>query len=142
MKTACSLSTVSLQLLKDCVINTIPLQWLPCCRSRFGRPHYCSISLFLFLLLGIREHIANDSSLERKLQENATYRSFCRIKKHNIPSHDTISRFRRKLTEKRLTTLLQRVDRQLTRNIVFQRDELAVDATDILTNARNRHNPD
>jgi len=74
MKTVRSLSTVSLQLLKDCVINTIPMNWLPRRKSRFGRPHYCSMSLFLLLLLSIREHITSDSLLERKLQENVTYR--------------------------------------------------------------------
>jgi len=46
------------------------------------------------------------------------------------------------MTEKRLTNLLKRIDNNLAKNGVFQKDELAVDATDILSNARNRHNPD
>ncbi len=137
-----SVTTVSLQLLKDCV-NELPLEsWLPRRKSRLGRRGYNSRSLFLTYLLKIRENIPHDTVLERKLKENATYRGFCGFRSYNVPSHDTFSRFFRKLTLTRLEKLFSRLDSLLVSSGVFDRDELAIDATEVLSNSRNKHNPD
>lgn len=137
-----SITTVTLQLLKDCV-NQLPLEsWLPSRKSRLGRRGYRSRALFLAYLLKIRENIPHDTVLARKLEENGTYRDFCGFRKGNIPSHDTFSRFFRKLTIVRLEKLFTRLDSLLAASGIFDRDELAIDATDVLSNSRNKHNPD
>ncbi len=137
-----STTTVSLPLLKDCVLNLKLNRWLPQRKSRFGRTGFSSISLFLALLLKIREHIQYDTALVRKLDENVTYRHFCGFWKDHIPSHDTFSRFNRKLTPRRLQTIVQKIDDYLVKEGAFQKDELSLDATDILSNGRNQHNLD
>lgn len=137
-----SVTTISLQLLKDCV-NRLPLeQWLPKRKSRLGRKGYSARSLFLAYLVKIRENIPYDTVLARKLRENETYRKFCGFKRNTIPSHDTVSRFIKQLTPRRLQTIFLRIDALLTENYVFALDELALDATDILSNPRNKHYPD
>ncbi len=137
-----STTTVSLPLLKDCVLNLKLYRWLPQRKSRFGRTGFSSISLFLALLLKIREHIQYDTALVRKLKENVTYRHFCGFGKDHIPSHDTFSRFNRKLTQKRLQTIVQKIDNYLVQEGAFLKDELSLDATDVLSNGRNKHNLD
>ncbi len=137
-----SVTTISLQLLKDCV-NRLPLeQWLPKRKSRLGRKGYSARSLFLAYLLKIRENIPYDTVLARKLRENETYRKFCGFKRNTIPSHDTVSRFIKQLTPRRLQTIFLRIDALLTENHAFALDELALDATDTLSNPRNKHHPD
>ena len=132
-----STTTVSLPLLKDCVLALKLNRWLPRRKSRFGRTGFSSISLLLALLLKIREHIPYDTALVRKLQENATYRQFCGFRKDHIPSHDTFSRFNRKLTVRRMQTLIRKIDAYLTKQGAYLQDELSLDATDVLSNGRN-----
>ena len=137
-----STTTVSLPLLKDCVLNLKLNRWFPKRKSRFGRTGYSSINLFLALLLKIREHIQYDTALARKLKENITYRQFCGFREDHIPSHDTFSRFNRKLTQRRLQTIIRKIDDHLVKEKAFLKDELSLDATDILSNGRNKHNLD
>lgn len=135
-------STVSLKLLKDCV-STLPLEnWLPKRKSRRGRKGFSPRSLFFAYLLKLRENIPHDTKLAQKLRENETYRKFCEYSKGKTPSHDTLSRFNKKMTKKRLKTILLRLDKLLAKERVFNRDELAMDATDVLSNHRNQHNLD
>lgn len=117
-------------------------QWLPQRKSHHGRTGFSAISLFLAALLKIREHIPYDTALIRKLHENATYRQFCGFRADKIPSHDTFSRFNRKLTQRRLQTIIQKIDAHLANSGAFSKDELSLDATDILSNGRNKHNLD
>ena len=49
-------------------------------------------------LIKIRENYPYNTTLARKLRENKTYHEFCGFRKAKVPSHDTISRFNRKLT--------------------------------------------
>ena len=142
MKSIRSTKAVSLDLLKDCVIKMNLRRWLPRRKSRLGRPAYDPLELFLALLLKIRENIPYDTVLVRKIRENETYRRFCGFGSSNIPSHDTISRFNRKLTEQRLQTIVSKIDQRLADIGAFDGDDLAIDATDVLSNGRNRHNPD
>lgn len=137
-----STSTVSLELLKDCV-SQLPLEkWLPKRKSRQGRKGFRPKCLFLAYLLKLKENIPHDTKLAQKLQENDTYRKFCGFNKDHTPSHDTISRFNRKLTGKRLKILFRKLDLLLTKEGIFNHDDLAIDATDILSNSRNQHNHD
>ena len=142
MKSIRSTKAVSLDLLKDCVIKMNFRRWLPRQKSRLGRPANDPPSLFLALLLKILENIPYDTLLVRKINENETYRKFCGFGRCDIPYHDTISRFSRKLTEQRLQTIISKIDRRLANIGAFDRDDLAIDATDFLSNGRNRHNPD
>jgi transposase len=142
MKSIRSISTVSLPLLKNCVSTLNFSHWLPRRHSLRGRPPYERIKLFLALLLKIREHFPSDTMLVQKLEENQTYREFCGFSKTTIPSHDVISGFTRELTPRRLQTIITKLDKKLTSLGAFDRDELAIDATDILSNGRNIHNLD
>lgn len=134
--------TISTPLLKDCVSRLPFIQWLPKRKSRFGRPAWHKVRLLKSYLLKIREHILEDTVLVRKLKDNETFRYFCDFKKNDIPSHDTFSRFFRQMTPQRLNNIFLKLDRELVTLGVFDRDELALDATDILSNSRNCHNPD
>ncbi|MHA1169702.1 MAG: transposase, partial [Candidatus Hodarchaeales archaeon] len=137
-----SVTTVSLQLLKDC-INELPLEsWLPRKKSRLRRRGYTSRALFLAYLLKLRENIPLDTVLSRKLEENVTYREFCGFRRNEVPSHDTFSRFFRKLSTGRLERLFSRLDSLLAAANVFDRDNMAIDATEVLSNSRNKHDPD
>ncbi len=142
MKTVRQLKTVSLERLKAHVLALPLKQWLPQRKSRLGRKGYAPYKLFLAFLLKLRENILYDTVLEQKLHENQTYRLFCDLIPAQIPSHDTLSRFQRKLTVRRLDTLFKRLDARLAEHGVFDRDEIALDATDILSNTRNWHHPD
>ena len=59
MKSIRSTTTVSLDLLKACVVQMNLRQWLPRRKSRLGRPSYEPLALFLAVLLKIRENIKN-----------------------------------------------------------------------------------
>ena len=100
------------------------------------------MSLLLSYLLKLREHLHYDTELGRKLYENDTYRKFCGFTYDAIPSHDTFSRFFRMLTYQRLTRLFETLGRYLNSLGAFDDDQLAIEATDVLSNARNRHNMD
>lgn len=93
-------------------------------------------------LLKIREHIQYDTALVRKLKENVTYRHFCGFWKDHIPSHDPLSRFNRKLTQKRLQTIVQKINDYLVQEGAFLKDELSLDVTDVLSNGQNKYNLD
>lgn len=76
------------------------------------------------------------------MEENETYRKFFGLNKGKVPSHDTVSRFNRNLTNKRLKTIFRKLDDLLTGDRVFDQDELTNDVTDILSNPCNKHNSD
>jgi transposase len=137
-----STSTVSLELLKNCVSRINFDQWLPKRKLKRGRKGFTTKSLFLAYLVKIRKNIPHDTKLALKLRENETYRKFCGFTKEKIPSHNTLSRFNRKLTKNRLKTILLKLDKLLVSEGIFNHDELAIDGTDILLNHRNKHNPD
>ena len=134
--------TISTPLLKDCVSQLPLAQWLPKPKSRLGRPPWDKVSLLKAYLLRIRENIPEDTALVQKLTDNGTFREFCGFTVNHIPSHDAFSLFFRTMTPRRLNNLFLKLDQELTSLGVFDQDELAYDATDILSNARNRHNLD
>ena len=134
--------TISTSLLKDCVSQLPFAQWLPKRKSRLGRPAWNKVSLLKAYLLKIRENIPEDTVLAQKLDDNETFREFCGFTVDHIPSHDTFSLFFQVMTPRRLNNIFLRIDRELATLGVFDQDELAYDATDILSNSRNRHNLD
>jgi transposase len=142
MSSVRSITSISTPLLKDSVCKLPFEEWLPRRKSHLGRPDYQPIGLFKAYLLKVRENFQYDTTLEEKLYDNETFRAFCGFTPQNIPAHDTFSSFFRKLTPSRLNTIFLQLDRELTALGVFDHDELALDATDILSNSRNRHNLD
>ena len=136
-KSVRSITLVSLKLLKDSVSRINLAAWLPKRKSRKGRSSYSTTSMFLAYLLKIRQFIEFDTRLVKDLHEHESYQRFCGYNHTDIPSHDTFSRFFRKLTPKLLQRIFLKIDRQLAALGIFDDDELASDATDMLSNQRN-----
>ena len=128
--------------LKDVVLNTNLYHLLPRRKSSRGRHGYNKFSLFLAYILWLRERMVYVTELARHLRDNQTYREFCGFTKGKTPSHDTLSRFFRQMTIVRQHRILEQLDRLLDEMRIFDQDDLAIDATDVLSNGRNRHNPD
>jgi len=133
---------ISTPLLKDCISQLPFNQWLPKRKSRLDRPAWNKVKLLKAYLLKVRENITEDTRLAHKLQDNETFRDYCGFTPNHIPSHDVFSAFFWIMTPRRLNNIFFRLDRELARLGVFDQDELAHDATEILLNDRNRHNPD
>jgi hypothetical protein len=136
------ITKVSLELLKFCVLLTNISNYLPKRKNRKGRKEFSPLSLFLSLLLKVRQNFEYDMVLVRKLGENTTYQQFCGFKCNTIPSHDTLSRFMKNITLRRLKNLILKLDIYLADQRLFNQDDLPLDTTDIPSNGRNRHNPD
>jgi len=75
------------------------------------------------------EGIEDDTEMERKLKKISEYRKFCQLDK--IPSHDTISKFKRRLSHKSLKRIYEAMDGTLEESGVFDEDELCGDGTKI-----------
>lgn len=142
METVRALSDISLTELKAVVLNANLGPFLPPRKSRLGRRGYAKLSLFLAYILWLRERMLHITELTRRLKENQTFREFCGFKDEKVPSHDTLSRFFRALTPMRKKRIFHYLDTLLARSGVFDADDLALDATDILSNSRNQHNLD
>ncbi|HUX98174.1 MAG TPA: transposase [Candidatus Deferrimicrobium sp.] len=101
--------------------------------KRVGRPPYSKLTLFKAILLQRLEGWQFDTLLVKKLHEIEEYRQFCGFKKSKIPSHDTISRFKRKLPIEVLDKVFFELDEELAALGTFEEDDLAIDATEIVT---------
>lgn len=101
--------------------------------KRVGRPPYSKLALFKAVLLQRLEGWQFDTVLVKKLHEIEEYRRFCRFKRKKIPSQDTISRFKRILPIKLLDKIFFKLDEELAALGTFEKDDLAIDATEILT---------
>lgn len=101
--------------------------------SASGRPSHPVLMLFRILLLGHLHHITSDVQLENTLARDLLFRRFCGLAAdQQPPSHDTISRFRRKLAEAHLwEDLLEEINTQLkAKNIIIQEGQVSIiDAT-------------
>ena len=101
--------------------------------KRVGRPPYSKLALFKAIILQRLEGWQFDTVLAGKLREIDEYRRFCGFKKTKLPSHDTISRFKRILPIKLLDKIFFKLDEELAALGTFEKDDLAIDATEILT---------
>lgn len=83
--------------------------------GKTGRPSHPVLMLFRILLLGHLYKITSDVQLEAMLARDLLFRRFCGLAAdQQPPSHDTISRFRRKLAEAKLwEALLETINAQL-----------------------------
>ncbi|NVM52660.1 MAG: transposase [Candidatus Helarchaeota archaeon] len=101
--------------------------------KRVGRPPYSKLALFKAILLQRLEGWQFDTVLTKKLHEIEEYRRFCGFKRGVLPSHDTISRFKRRLPIELLDLIFFQLDAELAALGTFKKDDLAIDATEILT---------
>lgn len=107
------------------IANIIPKK-----RSRVGRKiEYTQQQLLRLIILQDIEGIEEDTEMERKLKRISEYRKFCQLSR--APSHDTISRFKRKLPPRVWKKVHEFVDKILEGLGVFEDDELGGDGTDI-----------
>ncbi len=101
--------------------------------SKSGRPSHPVLMLFRIVLLGHLYKIQSDVQLEAMLARDLLFRKFCGLgADQQPPSHDTISRFRRKLAKARLwENLLEEINRQLkARHIMIAEGQVNImDAT-------------
>lgn len=103
---------------------------IPRKRSRVGRkPEYNENQLLRLVVLQDIEEIEDDTEMERRLKRISEYREFCELNK--APSHDTISRFKRKLPPRVWKRIHETIDRILEQLGTFKEDELCGDGTDI-----------
>ncbi len=101
--------------------------------SDTGRPSYPLLMLFRVLLLGHLYKITSDVQMESMLARDLLFRRFCGLSSdQQPPSHDTISRFRRKLAEAGLWEhLLESINMQLAqKHIIITEGQVSImDAT-------------
>jgi IS5 family transposase len=101
--------------------------------SKDGRPSHPVLLLFWIVLLGHLYKITSDVQLEGMLARDLLFRRFCGLSSDQLPpSHDTISRFRRKLASAGLwQNLLDDVNAQLKQKgiLIAQGQVSIMDAT-------------
>lgn len=101
--------------------------------GKTGRPSHPVLMLFRILLLGHLYKITSDVQLEAMLARDLLFRKFCGLAAdQQPPSHDTISRFRRKLAQAKLwEELLETINTQLKAHhlIIAQGQVSIMDAT-------------
>lgn len=101
--------------------------------SHAGRPSHPVLMLFRILLLGHLYKVTSDVQMEKLLARDLLFRRFCGLSSdQQPPSHDTISRFRRKLAGAKLwDNLLDEVNAQLmTKGILIKAGQVSImDAT-------------
>lgn len=103
---------------------------IPKKRSRRGKKlEYSENQLLRLVVLQDIEEIEDDTEMERRLRRVSEYREFCELNK--TPSHDTISRFKRKLPTKSLKRIHETGDRILEELGIYEDDELCGDGTDV-----------
>lgn len=98
-----------------------------------GRPSHPLLMLFRIVLLQHLYKITSDVAMESMLARDLLFRRFCGLSAdQQPPSHDTISRFRRKLAEKKLwENMLENINAQLkTKGIIIAQGQVSImDAT-------------
>lgn len=115
---------------------------LPKHKSTIGRPvKYHHWQMMAATFIQGKYQIESDKELERQLKENPIFQKFCGFIK-DIPSHDTISRFKAKIHLNRLRGIFNKLDRTLSDLGVFDEDHIGIDGTDIRTNANPRKRTD
>ena len=101
--------------------------------GKTGRPSHPVLMLFRILLLQHLYKITSDVQMESLLARDLLFRKFCGLSSDDQPpSHDTISRFRRKLAKAKLwDQLLETINTQLkAKHIIIQEGQVSImDAT-------------
>lgn len=101
--------------------------------SAAGRPSHPLLMLFRIVLLGHLYKVQSDVQMESLLARDLLFRRFCGLSADQLPpSHDTISRFRRKLAEHKMREdLLENINAQLkTKGIIIAAGQVSImDAT-------------
>ncbi|MBN1389323.1 MAG: transposase [Candidatus Thermoplasmatota archaeon] len=111
-------------------------------KTIIGRPvEYHDWQLMAAIFIQDKYQIESDKELERQLRENPVFQKFCGFIK-DIPSHDTINRFKAKTHLNRLRGIFNKMDGVLTDLGAFDDDDLCIDGTDIGTNANPRKRTD
>ena len=92
--------------------------------GKSGRPSYPLLMLFRIVLLGHLHRITSDVQMETLLTRDLLFRRFCGLAADRVPpTHDTISRFRRRLAAAGLwDELLQSVNAQLAKHHILIRE--------------------
>lgn len=100
-------------------------------KTKAGRPfEYTDEQMLKVVILQDKEGILYDTDMERKLKSIKDYRNFCEFGK-DVPSHDTITRFKKRLNPNEWKKLFDRLDEELDEQGYFKEDDLCGDGTDI-----------
>jgi len=125
-----SIKDIELEIIQNKIDWEILASIIPKKRHKKGKkPDYSENQLLRIVILQDIEMIEFDTDMERKLKNSSEYRKFCSLTE--VPSHDTISRFKRKLEPKIWKKIHEKMDQKLDESGVFQGDELCGDGTDI-----------
>lgn len=132
-----SWSKISFSLIEKVIDFTSIKRLLHRLYKHVGRPPYSKLALFKAVLLQRLEGWQFDTTLVNKLCGISEYRCFCGFKIGKVPSHDTVSRFKRALPVQLLDRIFFQLDEELAALGSFEEDDLAVDATEVLTYANS-----
>lgn len=103
---------------------------IPKKRSKKGRkPEYSDNQLLRLVILQDIQMIEDDTEMERRLKKLSEYREFCELEK--VPSHDTISRFKRGVKPETWKRIHEHMDKRLEELGLFKDDDMCGDGTDV-----------
>ena len=103
--------------------------------SRGRKNDFSNLNLFKAFVLKSYLLIDDNTVLVKRFHENKQYREFCSFQK--IPSHDTLSRFERKFSN-RFIKIFEFLDDLLEKNGAFENDDMSFDGTDIPVLVKNK----
>ena len=106
--------------------------------SRGRKNDFSNLNLFKAFVLKSYLLIDDNTVLVKRFHESKQYREFCSFQK--IPSHDTLSRFERKFSN-RFIKIFEFLDDLLEKNGAFENDDMSFDGTDIPVLVKNKQPP-
>ncbi len=106
--------------------------------SRGRKKDFSNLNLFKAFVLKSYLLVDDNTLLVKRFHESKQYREFCNFQK--IPSHDTLSRFERKFSNK-FIKIFEFLDYLLEKNGVFENDDMSFDGTDIPVLVKNKQSP-
>jgi len=125
-----SIKEIKLEIIQKNIDWEILASIIPRKRSPVGRKtEYNENHMLRLVILQDIEIIEYDTDMERKLENSSEYKDFCGFDK--VPSHDTISRFKRTLKPKIWKKIHEKMDQMLEESGVFDNDELCGDGTNV-----------
>ncbi len=122
-------------------IEIILLDEYPVGHKKEGNAAYSPLLLFKCLLLQKWFRISSDPELENMINDRESFQSFLNFSIHDAsPDHSTFSRFRKRLTPKKLDFIISTVLEQFSDKGIIINEGVAVDARIVKSSSRPMSN--